>query len=187
MPSKKLIVGLGNPGPKYDSTRHNIGFRILDTLAERLNVDLRAKDDAERGETRYDGVPVLLAKPLTFMNRSGDAVRPIANYNNVDPGDILVIYDDLHLDVGQIRLRPGGSSGGHNGIASVCNQLGTTDIPRLRIGIGSDFPPGRQSEYVLSRFTPQQNAVMEDTIIKACNAALAVITDGVDEAMNRFN
>ncbi|PEN13501.1 aminoacyl-tRNA hydrolase [Longibacter salinarum] len=187
MSSKHLIVGLGNPGPKYAGTRHNVGFRVIDVLAERLNVDLRAKNDAERGETRYGDAPLLLVKPLTFMNRSGDAVRPIARYNNIAPDNILVIYDDLHLDVGQIRLRPGGSSAGHNGIESVCNQLGTTDIPRLRIGIGNDFAPGRQSNYVLSTFTPQQKAELEDTLITACNATLAFVEDGIDEAMNRYN
>jgi PTH1 family peptidyl-tRNA hydrolase len=187
MPAKHLLVGLGNPGPKYAGTRHNVGFAVIDALAERLRVDLRTKNDAEQGDTRHAGARLYLAKPLTFMNRSGDVVRPLVRYNNIDPADVLVIYDDLHLDVGQIRLRPGGSSGGHNGIASVCNQLGTTDVPRLRIGIGNDFGPGRQSDYVLSRFTPQQQDVMEDTLITACNAALAFAEHGIEEAMNRFN
>lgn len=187
MSPKHLIVGLGNPGPKYANTRHNVGFMIVDALSARLGIDMRVKDNAEVGWGRDGDARVGLTKPLTLMNRSGDAVRPLATYNNVEPEHILVIYDDLHLDVGQIRLRPGGSSGGHNGIASVCDQLGTKDIPRLRIGIGSDFAPGRQSEYVLSTFTPQQKDVLEDTLIEAANAALAFVRNGMDAAMNAYN
>jgi PTH1 family peptidyl-tRNA hydrolase len=187
MSPKHLIVGLGNPGPKYANTRHNVGYAVVDALAARLGIDLRAKDNAEVGWGRDQDARVGLAKPLTFMNLSGEAVRPLANYNNVDPEHILIIYDDLHLDVGQIRLRPSGSSGGHNGISSVCDHLGTTDVPRLRIGIGSDFPSGRQSDYVLSTFTPQQKDVLEDTLIRAANAALAFVHDGIEDAMNRYN
>ena len=187
MSPKHLIVGLGNPGPKYANTRHNVGFMIVDALASRLGIDLRVKDNVEVGWGRDRDARIGLAKPLTFMNLSGEAVRPLASYNNVEPEHILVIYDDLHLDVGHIRLRPGGSSGGHNGITSVCDHLGTNDVPRLRIGIGSDFPSGQQSDYVLSTFTPQQKDILEDTLITATNAALAFVHNGVQDAMNRYN
>ena len=185
--SKRLLVGLGNPGVKYANTRHNIGFMVVDALTHRLRIKLETRGAVEVGWGQHKSLPVGLAKPMTYMNRSGNAVRPLVEAHDLDPADVLVIYDDVHLDIGQIRIRPGGSSGGHNGIEHICQRLGTRDVPRLRVGIGSDYGSGEQADYVLSPFSAQQEAEMEDVLITACNAALAFVQEGVDTAMNRFN
>ncbi len=183
-----LIVGLGNPGPEYAQTRHNVGFMVVDALIDRLRAGpVQQKGPAELAETKYKGRPLLLAKPLTFMNRSGLAVTSLMDAHDLSPSALLVIVDDVHLDVGQVRLRPGGSSGGHNGLAHIEERLGTDQYPRLRIGIGTAYEHGEQADYVLSPFTSQQQDVIEDALIDACNAALAVVRDGLDAAMNRFN
>lgn len=187
--TKPLIVGLGNPGAKYRDTRHNVGFSVVDALEETTGIvpthDNRA--NALVGWGRYAGLQLGLMKPLTLMNRSGSAVRHVVNYSNVDPTDLLVIYDDINLPVGRIRLRPKGGAGGHNGLQDIINQLQTKDFPRLRIGIGNDFDRGEQSRYVLSRFTPEQQPDIEHALSRAADAALRVATDGIDEAMNQFN
>lgn len=186
---KPLIVGLGNPGSKYRDTRHNVGFNVVDALEEATSIapthDNRA--NALVGWGRHAGLQLGLMKPLTLMNRSGSAVRHVVNYSNVNPVDMLVIYDDINLPVGRIRLRPKGGAGGHNGLQDIINQLQTKDFPRLRIGIGNDFPRGEQSRYVLSRFTPEQQPAIESALDQAAAAALRVATDGIDEAMNQFN
>lgn len=182
-----LIVGLGNPGPKYADTRHNVGFEVADALADRLRISLSREYDALVGWGQHKNRRIGLAKPQTYMNRSGDPVAALVNAYDLSPGDLLVVVDDLNLDVGQLRLRPGGSSGGHNGLAHIEQRLGTSAYPRLRIGIGSDYPHGAQADYVLSPFSAQQRDVIDDTLIDACNAALTAVRDGVDAAMNRFN
>jgi PTH1 family peptidyl-tRNA hydrolase len=186
-PAPVLIVGLGNPGPKYANTRHNVGFRVVDALARRKRVSLSTEGDVQVGWTTHNGTRLGLAKPLTFMNRSGDAVAPLLEAHDMAPASLLVVVDDLHLDVGQLRLRPGGSSGGHNGLKHIAERLGTTNYPRLRVGIGSDYARGQQAAYVLAPFTRQQHAVIDDALIDACNAALAFATDGLNAAMNRYN
>jgi PTH1 family peptidyl-tRNA hydrolase len=185
--SKHLIVGLGNPGPEYANTRHNVGFMVADALAERLDVQLQAAGPARIGWGAHDGADVGVAKPQTYMNRSGTAVAAMLEHYDVPVERLLVVVDDLNLDTGQIRLRPGGSSGGHNGLSDIADRLGTTDYPRLRIGIGNDFPSGGQVDYVLAPFSAQQRPVVDDALIDACNAALAFVNDGVETAMNRFN
>lgn len=182
-----LLVGLGNPGPKYAMTRHNVGFQVVEALAQRLRVSLTHEGNARVGTGQHQGVAVGLAEPLTYMNRSGDAVATLLQAHDLAVHNLLVVVDDLHLDVGQLRLRPGGSSGGHNGLKDIAERLGTTDYPRLRIGIGKDYAQGQQADYVLSPFTAQQQDVMEDALIDACNAALLFATDGLDAAMNRYN
>jgi PTH1 family peptidyl-tRNA hydrolase len=183
-----LIVGLGNPGPDYADTRHNVGFMVIDALSERLRADAFEREgNAEIAWGQHKGQTVALAKPHTYMNRSGDAVWPLMQAHDVTPAELLVVVDDVHLDVGQIRLRPAGSSGGHNGLAHIQQRLGTTQYPRLRIGIGSDYGPGQQAEYVLEPFTAQQRDVIDDALIDACNAALTFVREDLETAMNRFN
>lgn len=186
--SKRLIVGLGNPGAEYAETRHNAGFMLVDALAERLGV---AVDDyhseALSGWTSHRGCPVGLAKPTTYVNRSGAAVRRLLAKHGLEPAELLVVVDDLNLDVGALRLRPGGGSGGHNGLASIADALGTTAYPRLRIGIGSDYPRGGQVDYVLAPFSAEQEPAVRQALKAAQDAALCFLTDGVEEAMNRFN
>lgn len=182
-----LIVGLGNPGPEYKDTRHNAGFRVVDALAERLRVSLEAMDQALVGQSSYENRDVVIAKPLTFMNRSGDAVVPLLNRFDLTPDRLLVVVDDLHLPLGTLRLRPSGSSGGHNGLAHIAQCLGTTEYPRLRIGIGNDVPGGQQAAYVLSPFTAEERPHIHEAIEDACDAVLTVVRDDLATAMNHFN
>ena len=184
-----LAVGLGNPGPSYTDTRHNIGFQVVDALSERLNASLRPLRglDARAGRAPHQDRIVALAQPLTYMNRSGRAVASLLDHFDVPVERLLVIVDDLHLDTGQLRLRPGGSSGGHNGLADIAEHLGTTDFPRLRIGIGKDYARGEQADYVLSPFSAQQQPDIEDARIRACNAVLRAATDSLEMAMNQYN
>ncbi|MGM0704991.1 MAG: aminoacyl-tRNA hydrolase [Bacteroidota bacterium] len=184
-----LAIGLGNPGPSYANTRHNIGFQVVEALAERLSATLRPLSGldarAERGPHK-DQV-IALAQPLTYMNRSGQAVAALLDHFEMPVERLLVIVDDLHLDTGQLRLRPGGSSGGHNGLADIAKALDTKHFPRLRIGIGKDYAHGEQADYVLSPFSAQQQPVIEEARLRACNAVLRMATDSLDAAMNRYN
>ncbi len=184
---KRLIVGLGNPGAEYEGTRHNAGFMVADALAARCRLGLVPDGEALVGWGSHRGCAFGLAKPQAYMNRSGDAVRRLARAHGLGAAEILVVVDDLHLDVGAVRLRAGGGAGGHNGLEHVAERLGTTDFPRLRLGIGRDFPRGGQVDYVLAPFAPQQRAALEDALITACNAALAFVADGIEAAMNRYN
>lgn len=184
----RLVVGLGNPGPEYENTRHNVGFRIVDGLATRLRVSSFSREhDALVGWAQYKNRRIGLAKPLTFMNRSGDAVAPLCEHNELAPSDLIVVVDDLNLPVGTIRFRPNGSSGGHNGLAHVAERLGTTGFPRLRVGIGDDFASGEQVDYVLSPFSPEQAAAAEEAVDDAVEAILTAVREDLDTAMNRFN
>ena len=184
-----LIVGLGNPGAQYAATRHNIGFQVADMLAERLNVSFQSHSNtaSQLAQAVHQTVPFWIAKPQTYMNRSGHAAQALCTQADLDPSKMLVIVDDLHLDTGQLRLRPKGSSGGHNGLQDIANRLETTHFPRLRIGIGQNYAPGAQSDYVLAPFSSQQEPVIEDARIKACNAVLRTVNDGLTAAMNRYN
>jgi PTH1 family peptidyl-tRNA hydrolase len=186
--TKRLIVGLGNPGEEYAGTRHNAGFMLVDALADRLRVEV---DDyhaeALNAEAGHRGYPLVLAKPTTYVNRSGDAARRLLNKHGLEPRDLLVVVDDLNLDVGALRLRPGGGSGGHNGLASIAQALGTTDYPRLRLGIGSDYERGGQVDYVLAPFSAEQRPRLREALEAGREAALCFVTDGIEEAMNRFN
>jgi len=197
----KLVIGLGNPGADYDGTRHNIGFELVDRLASAhgIKVDERIKGiRALVGRGRIGTEPVLLVKPLTFMNVSGEAVLALARRELVVPpeteGDterlrienVLVICDDIHLPVGKLRVRPQGSSGGQNGLKSVAAQLGTQAFARLRIGVGEP-PPNSQIEWVLGRFGRADRAVVDDALLSAMGAVEVWIADGIERAMNRFN
>lgn len=183
-----LIVGLGNPGSRYARTRHNVGYEVVDLLAERLDVHLtHGSTDAYFGWGVYQDVSVGLAKPLTYMNRSGRCVVQLLRSHNLSPGQLLVVYDDLNLELGAIRLRPSGSAGGHNGLQSIIDRLGTKSFSRLRIGIGDQFSPGQQSEYVLAPFSRSQRPIINETIETAADACRTFLVDGVETAMSRYN
>ncbi len=183
-----LIVGLGNPGREYADNRHNAGFQCIDRLAEAHGLSFtrrQARARVARGEV--NGHRVLLVKPQTFMNASGEAVGQLARFYKIAPADVLVLYDDLDLPLGKIRLRPGGGSGGHRGMRSVIQHLGTEDFPRLRLGIGR--PPGAMDavDYVLSDFTADERAEMELAFEQAIAAIECFLAVGIDAAMNAFN
>jgi PTH1 family peptidyl-tRNA hydrolase len=190
MPSasdKFLIVGLGNTGRKYQRNRHNVGFMIVDRLAELHGISVnRVQNKTLVGNGRIANQSVILAKPQTMMNLSGDAVGPIANYYNIPPANVLVIYDELDLPLGTIRLREKGGAGGHNGMKSIINHLGN-DFPRLRLGIGR--PPGRMppAAYVLQDFSKEDAPIVVELIDTAVQAVTTFLTDGIDLAMSRHN
>ena len=182
-----LIVGLGNPGRKYAGTRHNIGYLVADELARRLpRGESRRRFDSQLIETGEAGGRIVLLKPETFMNLSGNAVSAAARWYRVPLDRILLVHDDLDLAFGQLRLRPGGSSGGHNGVSSVIQQLGTDSIARLRIGI-SRPELGSTIAYVLNRFTRDEEQQLPRVIAAAADAALSWQRDGIDVAMNLYN
>ena len=183
-----MVVGLGNPGLKYAGNRHNVGFHCLDRLAEKHDLVFDKRQlDAELAMGRIAGRRAILVKPQTFVNASGEAAGAVARFFKVDAGDVLVIYDDLDLPQGTTRLRPGGSSGGHNGIKSVIDHLGTQGFPRVRVGIGR--PPGRMAPkaYVLQDWGEAERAEMEEVYDRVVSAVEAFIRQGIKEAMNQFN
>lgn len=186
---KRLLIGLGNPGDTYVGTRHNVGFAVIDRLAEQWAVSLRKDGRAKAltGEGRWGGFPVILAKPQTWMNRSGQSVRRLQRRYGLANSEFMVIVDDIHLPVGRLRVRPGGSAGGHNGLQDIIDSLEADDFPRLRIGVGSEFSRGDQSSYVLSPFTPLELEELSGGINQACAAAKSFVTDGLPATMNRFN
>jgi len=183
-----LIVGLGNPGLAYRHNRHNVGFMVADALADKLEIPLkRVKFKAQIGNGKLGDIPVIIAKPLTFMNNSGEAVAPLVRYFKVPLERLLVIHDDMDLPLGTLRMRPSGGSAGHNGMLSIFDKLGTNAIPRLRVGIGR--PPGRMdpADYVLQDFSRSEEELLNMVITQACEAALAFITTGLEKAMNTYN
>ncbi len=183
-PRIRLIAGLGNPGPEYAGTRHNVGFLVVDYLAEQFG------STWERS-TKWDAVvtkcgEVFLLKPMSFMNRSGHPLFAIAQFYKIDPAEILVVLDDLALPLGRLRLRADGGSGGHNGLESIIMQFGTEEIPRLRIGIGA-APSAGSVDYVLSRFFEEEKPLVRSTIDRAVEAVKCAIDNGLVSAMNTFN
>jgi PTH1 family peptidyl-tRNA hydrolase len=188
MDSKLLIVGLGNPGKEYEHTRHNIGFDVLDAFA-RLHgfVWGRIARGAQRCEKRVLDTEVTLLKPMRFMNLSGEPVASYLRQHPTPADSILIVVDDIHLPVGRVRLRPGGSEGGHNGLKSISAHLRTKDYPRLRIGVGEPGTPDAQIDYVLSRFSRAEQIELQEVMDRAVCAMETWITSGVEAAMNRFN
>ncbi|TYP91689.1 peptidyl-tRNA hydrolase, PTH1 family [Fodinibius salinus] len=183
-----LIIGLGNPGRKYAGTRHNVGFTLIDLLADSLSARLGpGKGPFQVGKGNHAGHPLYLMKPTTYMNNSGEAVKQAVDWYKEDVNNCLVCYDDLDLEVGTIRIRPSGSAGGHNGIKDIIQKLGTNAFPRLRIGIGNDFPKGQQVQHVLSPFSDDEQSVLTPTLDEAVDATLCFIREGIDQAMNKFN
>ncbi|MBK6341717.1 MAG: aminoacyl-tRNA hydrolase [Flavobacteriales bacterium] len=184
---KHLIVGLGNPGPDYTGTRHNIGFQVLDHVAEAAGVRFAPDRYGDRAELRHKGRTFLLIKPSTFMNLSGKAVRYWMDQEGITADRVLVITDDLALPYGVIRIRAKGGAGGHNGLTSIIELIGTEEFPRLRFGIGSDFPKGRQSDYVLSPWNEEERKTIAERIELASKAVLQFGLLGVAGTMNNFN
>lgn len=184
---KYLIVGLGNIGAEYHETRHNIGFMILDAFAEASNISFTTERYGDVARMRLKNKQLVLLKPSTYMNLSGNAVRYWKEKEGIDTNHILVLVDDLALPFGAIRIKPSGSDAGHNGLKNIAQMLGTAAYPRLRFGIGSDFPRGGQIDYVLSRFTPEQRRMMPARIDLAIDAIKAFCLSGIQFAMCNFN
>ncbi len=186
--ANRLIIGLGNPGPDYENTRHNAGYMVVDRIAEQVGITMREEAAASIiGEGRWRGRPIALAKPMTFMNRSGQAFQALRRRYGLAPLDILVVYDDIALPLGTIRLRQKGTSGGHNGVQDIIDRLNSTDFPRLRVGVGDSFPRGGQVRYVLEPFLEEERLDAEKAVETAVEAALAFVQDGITIAMNRHN
>jgi PTH1 family peptidyl-tRNA hydrolase len=184
----KLIVGLGNPGPRYRDTRHNVGFAVLDELAARGGTAFGSSPaDALVARRRGEGRDVLLAKPLTFMNLSGRAVGELARYYRIDAAELLVVTDDVNLPAGRLRLRRGGSAGGHNGLKSIIECLGSDAFPRLRVGVGRGDPRRDLADHVLARVAPDEREILHEAALRAADACETFIAEGIDAAMNRFN
>lgn len=183
-----IIAGLGNPTREYEKTRHNVGFDTIDVLADKLNTSVDEKKfKGLYGKGIIAGEKVILLKPQTFMNLSGESVREAADFYKVDPEHIIVIYDDISLDVGQLRIRKKGSAGGHNGIKNIIAHLGTQEFPRIKVGVG-DKPKGMDlADYVLGHFSKEDQAKMDEAFKDAANAAEMILDKGMDAAMNHYN
>lgn len=183
-----IIIGLGNPNDKYQATRHNIGWDVITRLSDdyRIPLDFK-KHKAICGKGYIGGEKVILAQPVTYMNLSGESVRELVDYYKVSPEEIIVIYDDISLEVGQLRIRKKGSAGGHNGIKSIISHLGTEDFPRIKVGVG-DKPKGWDlADYVLSRFNKEEQPLIREALKDTSDACRIMINTGIDEAMNLYN
>ena len=184
----KLIIGLGNPGKPYEHTRHNIGFDVIDELANRWNAPLnQSKFNGMYASVHRPEGKVILLKPLTYMNLSGESVRPLMDYFDIDVEDIIVIYDDLDLETGKLRLRGKGSAGGHNGIKSLIQHLGTQEFNRIRVGVNRPPAGMKVADYVLSKFSKDDQIVVKEAIDKSCDAVEAALKKPFLEVMNQFN
>jgi PTH1 family peptidyl-tRNA hydrolase len=184
----KLIVGLGNPGPKYLLSRHNAGFLAVDILAREENIGIKtARFDSLLGKGSISGVPVILAKPQTFMNLSGAAIEKLVRFFKIDIENVIVIHDDLDLSFNDVRVKMGGGNAGHKGLRSVINHLASSEFVRIRMGIGK--PSGREvvEDYVLERFSEDEVKLLPDITTRAFNAVIEVVSSGVQAAMNKFN
>jgi PTH1 family peptidyl-tRNA hydrolase len=184
----KLVAGLGNPGRQYAGTRHNVGFDVIDELTRRHEVTLEAAPvDAVMGKWRTSGEIVLLVKPLTFMNLSGEAVGGLMRYFKMDVSDVLIVTDDVNLPLGRLRVRGTGSEGGHNGLRSVAQHLGTMDYSRLRVGVGRGDTQRDLADHVLAMFAPQEQPDVRNAITRAAEAVESFVNDGLAKTMNVFN
>jgi len=184
----KLIAGLGNPGVRYSYSRHNVGFLVLDALARMEDIKInRGKFDSCIGRGVISGIPVILAKPQTFMNLSGVAVGKLASYFEIATEDIIVVHDDMDFSIGDIRIKMGGGVAGHKGLISIVNHLGGPEFIRIRLGIGRPATGRMIEDYVLERFSKREMQVLPDTVERACDAVIEVISSGVQTAMNKFN
>ncbi len=184
----KLIVGLGNPGMQYATTRHNIGFEVIDSLAETYNIQVnKNKYKALIGEGRIGGERVILMKPQTFMNLSGEAIRACMDFQKLNNEDVIVIYDDISLDVGQIRIRANGSAGGHNGIKSIIAHMNTQEFPRIKVGVGQKPPGWDLANYVLGRFSEDDMKIIGPKLNDVVKAVECMVTADINKAMNLYN
>jgi PTH1 family peptidyl-tRNA hydrolase len=183
----KLIVGLGNPGGEYERTRHNVGWRVVDAFARKFRIEVsRHEKNALTGTGRVAGGSVLVAKPLTYMNLSGDAVRLLVNAYLETPADMIVVYDDIDLPLGKLRIRPNGSAGTHNGMRSIIGEIATENFPRLRVGIGAS-EQGRLRDYVLDEFSPEEEPIVARAVERAVDALVLFVRGDLKRAMNQFN
>lgn len=184
-----LIAGLGNPGKEYEKTRHNVGFDTIDELVEEYRIPQSGvKFRAMYGKGMIGSEKVILMKPLTFMNLSGEAVRAMADYFKIDvKKELIVVYDDIDLEPGHVRIRAKGSAGGHNGMKNIVQMLGTQDFARVRIGVGAKPKGWDLADHVLSRFSAQDRSLVEEAMERSCQAIRCIVEEGVDAAMNRFN
>ena len=185
----KLVVGLGNPGPEYRETRHNVGFLVVDELTKRWLVSdgWREKFDALQIKTTIGDEPVIVAKPLTFMNLSGQAVAGLAGFYKIDPPDVFVVTDDVALPLGRLRARREGGAGGHNGLKSVIQHLGTQAFPRVRVGVGRGDDRRDLSDHVLGRFEAGEREIVSAAVLRAADATEMFLRDGIERAMSAFN
>ena len=181
-----IIAGLGNPGKKYENTRHNIGFITIDSLASKHNITVdKLKFKALVGEGRISGQKVILVKPQTYMNLSGESIQEVMNFYKVDPENLIIIYDDIDLDLGTLRIRKSGSAGTHNGMRSVVQHINSTAFPRIRIGMGG--PKGDIVDFVIGGMSKAESEVLKETVDKAAEAIDCIIEAGIDMSMNRYN
>ena len=184
-----IIAGLGNPEPKYEITRHNAGFLAIDRIAENLNVSIKKmKFHALIGEAELGGERCLLLKPLTYMNKSGEAIAEAMRYYQIPPERVLVLFDDISLDPGKLRIRQKGSAGGHNGIKSIIEMTKSSDFPRIKIGVGKKPHPDYDlADWVLSKFKKEELPLMDESFTHAADAAAIIVSGSIDRAMNRYN
>lgn len=184
-----LIVGLGNPTKQYEKTRHNIGFDVMDALADKYNISISEnKHKALCGKGVIEGIKVVLAKPQTYMNLSGESVAELVNYYKLDPeSELIVVFDDISLEPGNIRIRKKGSAGGHNGIKNIIANLGSSVFPRIKVGVG-EKPKGYDlADYVLGKFSKEDRVLMEEGYDLACEASALILQGAIDQAMNEYN
>lgn len=184
-----IIAGLGNPGRQYAHTRHNVGYDTIDLLAEKYHIDVdTGKFKGLIGKGAIEGQKVILVKPLTYMNLSGECIREVLNFYKADErSELIVIYDDISLAPGQLRIREKGSAGGHNGIKSIISHLGGQEFLRIKVGIGEKPEGWDLADYVLSRFTPEERKTLDEALKRAAEAAVCMMTEGTEAAMNQFN
>jgi PTH1 family peptidyl-tRNA hydrolase len=196
----KLVVGLGNPGREYVGTRHNVGYEVVDRVGEKLGW-IKAGEFERFAKAKFDGLMLdgvaprsdgegsrlVLLKPATYMNLSGRSVQAAMSFYQLEPSDVMIVLDELALPCGKIRIRPGGSDGGHNGLRDIQRALGTTQYPRMRIGIDPPPPPVAGKDYVLGRFTAEQRKLIDPALDRAAGAIVTWIDQGIDAAMNQFN
>ena len=183
-----LIAGLGNPSRTYEGTRHNIGFTMIDVIGNKFGIDVTTKKHkALVGRGIIDGMKVILAKPQTYMNLSGESIREIADFYKIEPENIIIIYDDISLDVGQLRIRKKGSAGGHNGIKNIIAHLGTQEFPRIKVGIGNKPEGWDLADYVLSKYSKAEQEALEEASEGVIGAVKLMLMDDIEAAMNKYN
>ena len=189
LPASWLVVGLGNPGDQYENTRHNAGFQVIDALADRGNFPVqRLKFHALTNTATVGGQGVLVMKPVTYMNLSGQAVGEAARFYKISPDHVLVISDDVDLPLGKLRIRKGGSAGGHNGLKSIIQHLGTDQFPRLKVGVGGKpHPDYDMADWGLGKLQGEDKKIIDDAAVRAAQAVECLLSQGIDRAMNQFN
>lgn len=181
-----LVVGLGNPGSEYESTRHNVGFDVVDYMAKEIGVSVsKAKFKGLAGSEMISGEKVIFLKPSTYMNLSGESVKEAADFYKIKPENIIIVYDDVAIDPGKLRIRKSGSAGGHNGMKDIIAKLGTNEFPRVRVGVGA--ARGNMVDHVLGRFSKEDRELVDDAIKRAKDAVEEIIKHDVDSAMNKYN